>query len=237
MSKHMKRLAAPRSIRIHRKEYKWTTKPSPGPHANDESIPLLSIVRDYLKLCDIRKEGKKIIADGEVMVDGAVRRDYRFPCGFMDVISVPKIQKHYRILYDGRGKLTLVPISEMDAAWKLCRIQNKTTVSKGKTQLNLHDGRNILLDTNQYSTGDVLRLSLSDNKILDVYQFKKGTICAITGGEHIGEIAEIVEIEIVPSSKPNLAKMKGKTEFFTITPYVFPIGSTTPVVMMPEVTM
>jgi small subunit ribosomal protein S4e len=233
----MKRLSAPRTLRIHRKEYKWAAKPSPGPHPVDKSIPLLSLVRDYLGLCDLRKEGKRIITNGEVLVDGVVRRDYRFPCGFMDVISIPKIKKYYRILYDRRGKLTLVPISEMDANWKLCRIENKTTVMKGKTQLNLHDGRNILLDTNQYSTGDVIKLSLTDNKILDVYPFKKGTVCTITGGEHIGEIAEIIDIEIVPSSKPNLAKMKGKNEFFTITPYVFPIGLTTPVIMLPEVTM
>ena len=35
----------------------------------------------------------------------------------------------------------------------------------------------------------------------------------IIGGSHIGEIANIEDIEIIPSSKPNLAKMKGKKNF------------------------
>ena len=44
----------------------------------------------------------------------------------------------------------------------------------------------------------------------------------IIGGSHIGETANIGDIEIIPSSKPNLVKMKGKTEFSTIQDYVFP---------------
>jgi len=32
MSKHLKRLKAPRTLKLHRKEKKWTIKAMPGPH-------------------------------------------------------------------------------------------------------------------------------------------------------------------------------------------------------------
>ncbi|RLF29072.1 MAG: 30S ribosomal protein S4e [Thermoplasmata archaeon] len=233
--KHLKRLAAPRTLRIHRKEKTWTTKISPGPHPLDKSIPLGSIVRDYLKLCDTYKEAKRVIANGDVLVDGVERKNHKFPCGFMDVLSIPKLKKDFRILFDRRGKLTLVPISSKDAKWKLCRIENKTVLKGNKIQLNLHDGRNKIVEKDEYKTGDVLKISLADRKISEVFPFTKGTVSMIIGGSHIGQIGTIEDVEIVYSSKPNIVTIKGDQKFSTIKDYVFPIGKTSPVIIPPEV--
>jgi len=73
MSKHLKRLNAPRALRLHRKERTWTVKSSPGPHPLERAIPLGMIIRDYLKLCDTQREAKRIISNGDVVVDGAIR--------------------------------------------------------------------------------------------------------------------------------------------------------------------
>jgi small subunit ribosomal protein S4e len=237
MSKHLKRLNAPRALNIHRKEKMWTIKSSPGPHALEKSIPLGLIIRDYLKLVDTLSETKLILSNGEILVDNNIRKSHKFSCGFMDVISIPKIKKDFRILFDNRGKLTLVPIKSNDASWKLCRIENKTTVKGKNIQLNLHDGRNQIIKKDEYKTGDVLKLSFKDKKIEESYSFEKGTVSMIIGGSHIGEIANIEDIEIIPSSKPNLVKMKGKTNFSTIQNYVFPIGKAKPAIELPEVKM
>jgi len=237
VSKHLKRLAAPRAVRLHRKEKTWTIKPSSGPHPLEKSISLGLIIRDYLGLCDTYREVKRIIASGDILVDGAKRKNHKFPCGLMDIISIPKLKKDYRILFDKNGKLTLVPISGKDAEWKLCRIENKTIVKGKQIQLNLHDGRNILIKKDEYKTGDVLKISFKDNKISDVFKYEKGTISVIIGGSHIGEMANIQDIQVVPSATPNLAKMKGDTEFSTLTHYIFPIGKTKPIVSLPEVKM
>ena len=237
MSKHLKRLAAPRGIHLHRKEKTWTIKASPGPHPLEGSIPLGLIIRDYLTLCDTYKEVKRVISSGDILVDGIQQKNHKFPCGLMDVISLPKLKQHYRILYDQKGKLTLVAISEKDAEWKLCRIENKTIVRDKKIQLNLHDGKNKIVKKDEYKTGDVLKISFKDNKISDVFKFDKGSISLIIGGSHVGQIANINEIQIVQSSQPNLTKMKADTEFSTITDYVFPIGKTKPVINLPEVKM
>ena len=235
MSKHLKRLAAPRAVRLHRKEKTWTIKPSPGPHPLEKSIPLGIIIRDYLKLCDTYREVKRVISSGDILVDGSKRKNHKFPCGLMDVISIPKLKKDYRLLFDKNGKLTLVPISSKDAEWKLQRIENKTIIKGNKIQLNFHDGRNILVKKDEYKTGDVLKVSLKDNKISDVFKYEKGTVSMIIGGSHIGEMANILDVQVVASSKPNLAKMKGNTEFSTLTHYIFPIGKTKPIVSFPEV--
>jgi len=235
MSNHLKRLAAPRSLKIHRKEAVWTIKPSPGPHPLEVSIPLGLVVRDYLKLAENTKETKRIISNGDILIDGKQRKDYKFPCGLMDVITIPVMKNSYRLLFNERGKLTLVPIKFSEADWKLCRIENKTIINGKKTQLNLHDGGNIIVKKDDYKTGDVIKLSFKDNKIQDTYKFQKGTVSIIIGGSHVGEVANIEDFIIIPSSKPNLAKMKGKTTFSTLQKYVFPIGKEKPIIELPEV--
>jgi len=235
MSKHLKRLNAPKTIQIHKKEKKWTIKPSPGPHPIKKSISLGLIVRNYLKLVDNLSEAKRIITNGDILVDGIIRKNYKFPCGLMDIISVPKIKKDYRILFDKGGKLTLVPIQSKDASWKLCQIKNKTNIKKNQIQLNLHDGRNFIIKKDEYKPWDVLKISFKDKKIIDNFKFEKETVSMIIGGSHIGEIATIEDIEIIASSKPNLVKMKGKNKFSTIQDYVFPIGKTKPIIEIPEV--
>ena len=237
MSKHLKRLAAPRAVTLHRKEKTWTIKSSPGPHPLEKSIPLGLIVRDYLGLCDTYKETKRVATSGDILVDGVKRKNHKFPCGLMDVVSIPKLKKNFRILFDRNGKLALVPISTKDAEWKLCRIENKTIVKGNRIQLNLHDGKNKLVKKDEYKTGDVLKISFKDNKISDVFKFDKGNVSMIIGGSHIGQIASIDGIQVASSSKPNLAKMKGVKEFSTLSDYIFPIGKTKPTITLPEVKM
>jgi small subunit ribosomal protein S4e len=235
MSKHLKRLSAPRSLTIHRKEAVWTIRPSSGTHSLNQSIPLGIVIRDYLNLTDNQKETKRIIVNGEILVDNVIRKNYKFPCGLMDVISIPKLKQNYRLIFDQRGKLTLVPIKPSEAGWKLCRIENKTVIKGKQTQLNLHDGQNKIVKKDEYKTGDVIKLSFKDKKIDDTFKFEKGTVSIIIGGSHIGEVANIQDFEIIPSSTPNLAKMKGKTTFSTLQKYVFPIGKEKPIIEIPEV--
>ena len=232
----MKRLNAPRTLRLHRKEKTWTIRPLPGPHQVTQSISLGVLVRDYLQLCDTRREARQILSLGNILVDGIIRKDLKFPVGLMDVIAIPKEKKYFRLVFDKRGKLTIVPISSSDAEWKLRRIENKSTLKGNKTQLNLHDGTNILMkDDTSYNVGDVLKMKLKDHSVSDVFPRKKGTISFIIGGSHTGEMATLNEISEIKSSKPNVANMTGDQQFTTLEQYVFPIGKTKPVITLPEV--
>lgn len=234
MSKHLKRLASPRTWSIERKTSVWTVKPNAGKHKIEESLPLLVIIRDMLNYCDTLKEGKGILAKGEILIDGKKANDYKTAIGLMDVISVPKVEEYYRVLLDRRGILQVVKIKREDSRWKLVRIENKTTVKKGAVQLNLHDGRNILVEEDKYKTGDVLKIDLPSQKIMEHYELQKGNLALIIGGTHTGEISKISDYKIVRNPLPNIVKFEN---FETIKNYVFVVGREIPQITLPEVSI
>ena len=232
MSTQMKRLVAPRSWPLKRKISVWVTKQSPGPHAVDKSMPAAIVLRDMLKVCDTAKEAKRIIGNREVLVDGRPLRSHKMPIGLMDVVSIPKAGKNYRMLLTDKGKLTLVEISEDEAKWKLCKLQNKTTVRAGRTQLNMHDGRNIVLDKNEYKTGDVLKVDLDGQKVSGSYPLAPGSLAMIFEGPHAGKTAVISECIMRRGSTPNVVRFEDGTE--TVRNNVFVIGVKKAAIKLPE---
>lgn len=223
---HQKRLSIPKSWKAGKKGYKWVSTTRPGPHSKVRSLPLGIIIRDILKLVDNSREGKRILSEGNVLVDGIPRKDLRFPVGLFDVITLPLINEAYRMLQDEKGRLTLHKLSETNVN-KLCKINNKTTLKGGKVQLNLNDGTNIL-GSNEYSTKDSLILSVPDKQVVKHLKFKVGNLAMVVGGQHSGEIGTIKEIKEVKSSRHNTVTISGETDFEAIEDYVFVIGEDKP---------
>jgi len=245
-SRHLKRKPAPKYWPIHRKEAVWTVKPKPGPHPISRCLPLTLIIRDILGFAKTRREAKKIISQGKLMVDGKVRREELFPAGLMDVISIPEIEQNFRIISSPKG-LILHPISKEEATFKLCRIEDKTTVKGGHLQLNLHDGSNILVkvadpknpEEDSYKTMDILKLSVPEREILEHVRLKEGLPAIIIGGKNMGKYGKILEIEKAPGKKRRnllvtLEDNEGK-RFQTILDFVFVVGEKEPYISLPEV--
>jgi len=232
MSNEMRRLTAPRSWPVKRKAHHWITKPAPGAHSIEESVPVNVVVRDLLKLCDTSSEVRAILSNKDMLVDGKHVTSVKQGIGLMDVVAFPKVNAYYRMVVDRRGKLSLVKVPEAKASWKLCRIENKTTVRGGKTQLNLHDGRNILVDKDDYKTGDVLKIEVPSQKILDTYRMEQGNIALIVSGSHVGETAVVDEITQKRLSSENLVQFKDGSS--TTRSKVFIIGAKVPEVELPE---
>lgn len=232
MSRHMKRLTAPRAWPVKRKAAVWVTKQSPGAHSKERSVPAVLVLRDMLGMCDTAREAKRIVANRDILVDGKALKDAKAPVGLMDVVSVPKADAHYRMLLTPKGKLTLEAITKEEAAWKLCRIENKVLVKGGKMQLNLHDGKNILIDENAYSTGDVLKIEVVGQKILGSYPLKEGAPILICSGKHAGSAATISEYMETNIQYENVVKFTDGSE--TVKRNVFVIGAKAPAVKLPE---
>ncbi|MGC9443532.1 MAG: 30S ribosomal protein S4e [Candidatus Methanospirareceae archaeon] len=210
MEKHQKRIAAPRSWKIARKTSKWTVSSKPGPHPVETSMPLLLVVRDMLQLADNNREAKRILHEGNVIVNGTVRKDHKFPVGVFDIISIPVIKAHYLVLLDKKDRLALVEIEEDAASKKLCRVNGKTMVRGGRIQLNCHDGRNFMMDESgaEINTHDSILISIPDNKIMEHYKFKEGSQVVVIGGRHSAQTGEIEEIKRVHSPQPNVVRIK-----------------------------
>ena len=189
---HLKRLLAPSFWRVPKKEKKWVVTPRAGPHPKSFSIPLSVILTHMINIANTTTEAKKIIRKGEVFVDGKRRKDYAYPAGLFDVVSVPKLKKHYRVVPREKG-LGLVEI-EKDANLKICAIGSKSVLRKAKTQLNLHDGKNILVENGNYKNGDSLLLELPSLKIIEHLPLEKGNVGLISRGTSAGQLGKIKEL-------------------------------------------
>lgn len=228
MTRHQKRVTVPRSWPIARKSPKWVAKSSPGPHSSEDSMPLVMVIRDMLKLVDNSREAKRLLYEGKVLVDGKVVKNHKQPVGIFDIISVPAMNQDYRMLRDERGMFFFKSIEATDRK-KLVRIENKTTLKGNKQQLNFNDGSNRLEEGN-YRPGDSLLLSIPEKKIEDRIEFKEGNIAVVVGGKHSGQTGKIKAIHMVRSSRPNRVVIAGVEDFETIADYVFMIGRDEPAI-------
>jgi small subunit ribosomal protein S4e len=229
MGKHQKRIAAPRSWKIERKVARWTVKPRSGAHPQDRSIPLLLVVRDMLKLADSSREAKQILDEGNVLVNGRVRKDHKFSVGIFDILAIPRINAQYMVLMDQKERLALAPIAPEAATKKLCRVNGKRMIKDGAIQVNLHDGRNILPGelSAEIHPHDSLLISIPDNAIVKHLPFKAGSKVVVIGGRHSAQTGEVEAIEVVRSSQPNVVRIKsskGEERFESQWDMVFVVG-------------
>ena len=203
----LKRKPAPKYWPIHRKESPWVVKPVSGPHSLQKCLPMTLVLRDVLGVAGTRKEGKLILSEGKVQVNGIVRKKDDFPVGLMDVISLTDSNQYYRIVPSHKG-LVLSSISKEDAKYKFTRVESKTTTTVG-IQIALHDGTNRLIKVADpknpveaaYETFDILKINLVDGQVAEKIKTKEGNIAIITGGKNIGVQGKIVEIEKTEAKK------------------------------------
>ena len=241
-SKHLKRLPAPASWPIHRKEFKWVAKPRPGPHPLRRSLPLLLVIREILGLAKNKREAKIMLSEGHVKVDGRVRREYDYPVGIMDLIEIPSIKKTFRVLPSSKG-LRLHAISDDEKEFKLCKVVAKTTIRGGNSQISLHDGKNVLVKVADsghptediYNLHDVLKIGIPNHEVLARLKLEEGVLGLVDGGKNAGVLAELTKIMkrgLSPTSVM-LKDLKGN-QFETTINYVFPVGKGESWITLPE---
>ncbi len=218
-----KRLVISRAVKIARKEYFWAATPMTGRHNKENSVALLTVIRDYLGLGDKEREVTRMLNNGLVKVDGKIVKERRTALGFMDVISVESLKLYYRIVYDNKGRLVVAKEDEKNSSLKPKKVINKLTIKGGATQLVFHDGENLITDDKSISTGDVVVLSIPENKISQILKMQPGNRAFLTGGEHVGSTGTIKKVEVKESSGKNLVHFE--EGFSTVSDYAFVLGS------------
>jgi len=194
VKKHIKRLTAPITWPIKRKENKFTTRPNPGKKM-DMSLPIVLIFKNMLRYCKTTKEVKRLLLDNEVLVDGKRRKDVKYPVGLMDVLSIPSSEEYYRLIINSKSKLVLIPITKKESESKICKVEGKTIKKGGEIQLNLHDGRNLSVKQDKYKVGDSLLISLPVQKIVEHFEFKEKNYAFLKSGSYTGQHGTIEKIE------------------------------------------
>jgi len=232
---HLKRLPAPWFWPIHRKEWKWAPKPSPGGHRASICLPLELLLRDSLGQAKTRREVASILSSGKVKVDGRVRQDKNFPVGIMDVVELTDANVSYRAVPTPRRGLSLIRIPKDEAKFKLCKILRKKTEAKGLIQFGMHDGRNLALpptDTQSasYSTNDSLRMSVPTQRVLGHIKFEKGNLALVVEGRNLGRIGKIAEVQTGTATRPATVTIEDSTgtKFDTRVEHTFVVGTDKP---------
>ena len=224
----MKRISAPKHWLLSKVGGIWATKPSQGPHKLRECVPLNILLRNKLKLALNSREAKLIVLskDGNIAIDGKIRKDPRFPCGFMDVITLVKPKVSYRLLYDYKGRFGLAKLTSAESEFKLCRVRRRGMGPKNVPYIVTHDGRTIRFPDPLIKANDSVKLNLKTNEVRGHYVFKTGCKVMITGGNNIGRVGTILRTEKHEGSYEIVyVKDENGLEFSTRINNVFVIGN------------
>merc|ERR1712146_674335 len=175
-----------------------------GPHKLRECLPLVLILRNRLKYALTKKEVQQICMMRLVKVDGKVRTDPNFPCGFNDVISLDKTDEHFRMLFDSKGRYVLHRLNNNKYAdeceFKLCRVNRLQLGAKGIPFISTHDGRTIRYPDPLVKVNDSVKVDITTNKVTGVIKFETGNVCMITKGKNTGRIGVLMQREKHPGS-------------------------------------
>ncbi|KAI4318315.1 hypothetical protein L6164_026102 [Bauhinia variegata] len=189
--KHLKRLNAPKHWMLDKLGGAFAPKPSPGPHKQRECLPLVLILRNKLKYALAYREVISVLMQRHVLVDGKVRTDQKYPAGFMDVVSIPKANENFRLLYDVKGRFRLRSITENEAKFKLCKVRSVQFGKRGIPYLNTYDGRTIRYPDPLIKANDSIKIDFEKNKITDFIKFEVGNVAMVTGGRNRGRVGII----------------------------------------------
>jgi len=211
---HLKRLNAPKHWMLDKLGGTWAPRPSQGPHKLRESLPLSLVLRNRLRYALTRREVLIIVMRRQVHVDGKIRTDINYPAGFQDVITIPKTDEQFRLLYDTKGRFVLHRITTEEAGYKLLRVVrvsrgNKATIGRNPFHsgqkavipyLTTHDGRTIRFADPAVKVNDTIKFDIATGKQVDHLRFDVGVLSMITRGHNIGRVGTIVSIERHPGS-------------------------------------
>jgi len=207
MTNHQKRLSVPKSWPVERKTETFTAKAGAGPHG-ESGVPLVVVLRDVLGYVDDSSEAQYVVNTDGVLVNGASVGDVKRPIGMFDILAFPARDEYYRVFPDEGGRLGLTGIDADAAGSKLNKVTDKTTVSGGRTQLNFHDGTNLVVDGDDYAGGDSVVVDVEDNEVVAHFEYEEGALVTAVAGQHAGDIGEIAEIDVQPGSADNTVQVE-----------------------------
>ncbi|KAF5953571.1 hypothetical protein HYC85_006427 [Camellia sinensis] len=146
-------------------------KPSSGPHKSRECPPLILILRNRLKYALTYREVISIL--------------------MQHVVSIPKTNENFRLLYDTKGRFRLHSIRDEEAKFKLCKVRSLQFGQKGIPYINTYDGRTIRYPDPLIKANGTIKLDLETNKITDFIKFDVGNVVMVTGGRNRGRVGVI----------------------------------------------
>lgn len=207
---YLKRNSIPKFWPIPRKGTKYLAVAS---HNQEESMPLVVVMREVLKLVKNKKELQRAINEKQIIINHKVIRNVNYPVSIFDVISLPLVKKNFKAQLSEKKKLFFEEITDKEAETKIFKVLDKKIISGNKIQLNLMNGTNIN-SNEKANTGDSVIVNLKDKKIIKVIPMEKGKEVFILKGKHAGNHGKIEEI--ILSGGKSIAKITSDKEKITV---------------------
>lgn len=192
---HLTRSEVPKTWPIPRKGTHSIIVPS---HNKKNGIPLLIALRDMLKVAKKRKEVENIARAGMIKVNGKIVRDEKFSLILFDILELGG--KNYKLVLENK-KFRLQETKDKE---KISKIVGKKMLNKKIMQINLNDGRNLLIKEN-VNMGDSISIN-SEGKMTKKIELKDGAKIIVISGSHIGEEGKVEKIN------GNIATIKTEKE-------------------------
>ena len=203
MTRHQKRLSVPNSWPVERKTNTFTVKAGAGPHG-EAGVPLVVLLRDVLGYVDSTKEARYALNHDSILVNGDAISDEQRPIGMFDILAFPERGEFFRVFPDEGGRLALTSVDEEAAGSRLGKITNKSVVPGGDVQLTLHDGTNVLVDTDApYDTKDSIVIDNESKDVVAHFEYEEGALVTAVAGQHAGRIGEVDDIDVTLGSGSN----------------------------------
>ena len=219
---HQKRISTPRSWKISRRDNKFITRMYPCGHEEKYSLPLNVLIRDFLGFAKTSKEVKNILNNKIVQVNSKRMKDIKKAIGLFDIISFHDIKKHYIIVLDSKGNLVPKEFPEKESSLLLQKITSKKLLKKGRLQLGFFGGRTMIVDKEDFKTGDSVIIDLVKKKIAETIPFEKGKTIFLLDGKHIGKSGKVEDFD----EKLLLFKDSGNQVHETLKGYAIVISDT-----------
>jgi len=189
---HLNRQNIGKTWPVERKGTKYLAVSS---HNQNDSIPLIVVIRDILKLARTKKELKKVLNEKQIFVNGKEIREVNFPLSLFDVLSVPKMKKNYKLNLNEHKKMVFEEVSDKDASEKVFKIIGKKVLGKSKLQLNLINGRNVIVDGKEkINVDDSVVVNFKDGKVSGFVKMEKGKTGFVYRGKHAGISGKIEDV-------------------------------------------
>jgi small subunit ribosomal protein S4e len=187
---HLKRQETSKIWPIKRKGTKFIVKPASN---NVKGMPILTVVRDVLKLAQNRKEVKKIIHERKLKLNNSIVTDEKMSMTLFDVLNIQQLNKNYRMVILENGKFDL--IEDKNGETKVAKVIKKTKMKGNKIQINLSDGTNFISSI-LCKTNDSLVIDLKKRTPTKCLEFKEKSKVLVFAGKHAGEEGKIEKIDL-----------------------------------------
>jgi len=154
----------------------------------------------------------------------------------MDVVSIKETGEHFRMLYDTKGRFTVVKIDAKEASFKLCKVHQKKLGKNKVPYIVTHDGSTIRYPHPDIKVNDSIKLNLETGEVDGVVKYENGASVFIQGGNNIGRVGVLQHVEHHPGSYEiaNIKDSRGHI-FATRLSNVFCIGEgKNPMISLPK---